>query len=337
MSIKSCLTCLLSLLLLSPFLNARPSPPPKESSSMIIRVSTELVKLGENVTVRGILSTGLDVAVRLRFTCPNGSEVSVSVPMLYGAFNYVFTPDAPGYWSIRAVWEGNAQYYGCLSNTVGIVVRSPVSLQIIVAPSIIGVGGTLLIYASSTPSLVNRFLTISYIVNRTNVWRTIGTFETGQRGFVACVFAPSETGEYRFSVEWVGDPAYMPSSAESSKVLVTAEPTTPEAIINMMSQLKALQKLLEEKEGELKNYRDAIAGLQRDIGDLQAELSVAESRISSLESQLSETRSRLAEAESRVQFTSILGLVAGVLIGLIIGYLAFRRRPGAGRFPLPPE
>ncbi|MCX8183738.1 MAG: hypothetical protein N3F08_04905, partial [Crenarchaeota archaeon] len=274
--------------------------------------------------------------VKLRFTCPNGSEVSRSVSAPYGAFTYVFKPDAPGYWTIRATWEGNAQYDGCVSNTVGIVVRTTVSLHVIAAPSITGVGGTIVVYAGTTPRLGNRFLTLSYYSNRTMSWRLIGAFETSPEGFIACVFTPSETGEYVFKAEWVGDPAYMPASANSSKVLVTSEPVAAADIISMLSQLKELQRLLGEKEKELEASRSTITGLQKSIAELQAGLSSAQSRISSLEKQLAETESRVSEAESRAQFTTILGLVAGVLIGLILGYLIFRRRPG-GSFPLPSE
>ncbi|MEM3465833.1 MAG: hypothetical protein QW566_05100, partial [Candidatus Jordarchaeales archaeon] len=188
-----------------------PPPPPKGTSSLAISVDKEAIMLGEEVTIRGILSPGLDVTVKLRFTCPNGSEVSKSVSAPYGAFTHVFKPDSPGYWSIRATWEGNDQYEGCVSNTVGIVVRTTVSLQVIAAPSITGVGGTIIVYAGTSPRLAHRFLTISYFSNRTMAWRMVGTFETSAEGFVACVFTPGETGEYVFRAEWVGDPAYTPA------------------------------------------------------------------------------------------------------------------------------
>jgi len=313
-----------------------PPGPPKESTSMTVSVDKEVIMLGESVSIRSILSPGLDVTVRLRFACPNGSEVSVSVSMLYGVFTYVFKPDAPGYWRIWVTWEGNAQYEGCVSNTVGVVVRTPVSLRVIAAPSIVGVGGAIVVYADTNPPLKHKPLLISYFSNRTRVWRTIGVFETSSEGFIACVFTPSETGEYVFKAEWVGDPAYMPASANSSRVLVTAEPVTAEDIISMLSRLRELQRLLEEKEKELEASRSTITGLQKSIAELQAGLSSAQSRISSLEKQLAETESKVSEAESRARFTTILGLLSGLLIGLILGYLLFKRRSKSS-FPLPPE
>ncbi|MEM2058477.1 MAG: hypothetical protein QXO76_09540, partial [Thermoproteota archaeon] len=191
-------------------------------------------------------------------------------------------------------------------------------------------------YAGTSPRLAHRFLTISYFSNRTMAWRMVGTFETSAEGFVACVFIPGETGEYVFRAEWVGDPAYTPASANSSKVLVTAEPVGAEDVVKMLSQLRELQRLLDEKQDELESCKGTITSLQKSIAELQAGLSTAQSRISSLERQLAETESRVSEAESRAQFTTILGLIAGVLIGLILGYLIFRRRPGTS-FPLPPE
>ena len=237
---------------------------------------------------------------------------------------------------MRATWEGNDRYEGCVSNTVGVVVRTHVSLEVLATPSITGVDGTVIVYVTTTPPLANRYLTVAYISNRTRTWTTIGSFETGSNGVLAMVFTPSETGEYRFRVDWVGDPAYTPASANSSRVLVMSEPVTPEDIVNMLSQLRTLEEQLGEKESQLQACGKTVADLQKTIAELQAGLASAESRISSLEKQLAETQSKVSEAESRVQFTSMLGLVAGVLIGLIIGYLVFRRRPGA-RFPLPPE
>ncbi len=303
-----------------------PPPPARESTSMTISVDREQVTLGESVTVKVILTPGLNVTIRLRLTCPNGSEVSRLLSSPYGAYTYVFKPDSPGYWSIRATWEGNERYEGCVSNTVGIIVRTTVSLQMIAAPSITRVGGIIVVYVATTPGLANRPLAISYFSNRTMVWRMIGTFETSREGFTACVFTPTETGEYVFKADWVGDPIYRPASANSSKILVTAEPVAAEDFIKMLSQLRELQRLLGEKESELEASRSMITGLQKSIAELQAGLSSAQSRISSLERQLAETESKVSEAESRAQFTTMLGLVAGVLIGLILGYLLFRRR-----------
>ncbi|MEM3715032.1 MAG: hypothetical protein QXF82_08805 [Nitrososphaeria archaeon] len=299
-----------------------PPPPPKGTSSITISVSRETIMLGENVTIEGTLSPSLNVTVKLMFTSPNGSEVSKSVSTSYGAFTYVFKPDSPGYWTIKATWEGNNQYEGCVSNTVSIVVRTTISLQVIVAPSITGIGGKIVVYAGTSPYLAHRLLTILYFSNKTMAWRMIGTFETSTEGFVTYIFTPNETGEYVFRAEWVGDSVYTPASANSSKVLVTTELMSVEDIIKALSQLKELQSLLGEKEKELKASSSIITGLQKSIADLQANLSSAQSRISSLERQL-------AEAESRVQFTTVLGLVAGVLIGLMLGYLLLRRRFGS--------
>ena len=315
-----------------------PPPPAKKTSSIIITVNKTTVILGESIMVSGTLSPALNTVVHVKVTCPNGTEVLKYVLASDGEFNYVFKPDVAGIWSVKAYWPGNDEYQDCMSKTLTLAVRGPVSLQVFVAPLMTNVGGTIIVYVTTSPPLADKTITVSYTTNKTAVWSLIGVFQMGSTGTVTLLFTPSETGKYVFKAEWIGDQTFMPASASSSEVLVTAEPLTVEDITNMMSQLKALREQLEEKEEELKSCRDAIAGLQKDLGDLQAELSSAQSRISSLESQLSETRSLLAEAESRVQFTSILGVVAGVLIGLIIGYLVFRRRSGTSGFAgLPAE
>jgi len=302
-----------------------PPPPGKKSSSLNIAADKTLVTLGENVTITGSLTPAINVTISLSVTCPNGTEVLTSVLASAGVFTYVFKPDSAGTWSVRASWSGNAEYYGCSSNTVTLVVRGPVSIQIIAAPLVTGVGSDIVIYVSTSPALADRYLTVSYITNNTTIWKTLGTFKASSLGIIACLFTPSEVGKYTFKVEWAGDPTFMPASATSSEVLVLKE-LKPEDIINALNQLKVLQELLKEKEAELSGLQDNVSRLQQQITGLQSNLSDAQSRISELESELEKAQSMLAEAESRVWFTSLLGVIIGLIIGLLLGFLIFRRR-----------
>ncbi len=303
-----------------------PPPPVKKSSSMTITLDKTSITLGESVTISGLLTPALNVTVDLEIKCPNGTGVSKSISASKGAFAYVFKPDVAGVWSFKASWKGNDEYYGCESNTVTLIARGAVSLRIFVAPLITSVRSIIIIYADTSPALVDRSLVISYTTNKTVNWITIGSFNTGSDGIVACLFTPTEVAEYKFKVEWIGDSIFMPASATSPGVLVIAESLTAEDIVNALNQLKALQKLLEEKEAELKASRDTISMLNSQIAGLQSDLSNAQSRISSLESQLSETQSRLAEAESRVMLIGILALIVGLLIGILAAYLILKRR-----------
>jgi hypothetical protein len=303
-----------------------PPPPVKKSSSMTITLDKTSITLGESVTISGLLTPALNVTVDLEIKCPNGTSVSKSILASKGAFTYVFKPDVAGVWSFKASWKGNDEYYGCESSTVTLIARGAVSLRIFVAPLITSVRSIIIIYADTSPALVDRSLVISYTTNKTVNWITIGSFNTGSDGIVACLFTPTEVAEYKFKVEWIGDSIFMPASATSPGVLVIAESLTAQDIVNALNQLKALQKLLEEKEAELKASRDTISMLNSQIAGLQHDLSNAQSRISSLESQLAETQSRLAEAESRVMLIGILALIVGLLIGILVAYLILKRR-----------
>jgi len=301
-----------------------PPPPGKKSSSMSITLDKTLITLGEEITIKGSLTPALNTTVDLKITCPNGTEVSKSVSTSLGGFTHVFKPDVGGVWSTRASWAGNDEYYGCSSNTVTVIVRGSVILQITVAPLMTSVGGMIMIYVNTSPPLVDRPLMLSYITNKTAVWNSIGNFETSSGGIVACLFTPGETGKYMFKAEWIGDSVFMPASATSSEVLVIAEPLTVEDIINALNQLKALQELLKEKEGELKSCRDTVSGLQKNIDDLQRDLREMQSTVSDLMSRLAETEAKLSETELRLVPVTIIASVAGLLIGILIGIVIAR-------------
>ncbi|MEM3030063.1 MAG: hypothetical protein QXW09_08035, partial [Thermoproteota archaeon] len=280
-----------------------PPTPGKKNSSMAISVNETSITLGESVMINGTLTPALNVAVSLRITCPNGTEVLKSISTSQGEFKDSFKPDMSGTWSIRASWLGNAEYYGCSSNTVTLTVRTPVSLQILAAPLLTNVGGKIIIYVSTSPPLVDRPLVLSFIKNKTAVWNNLGTFNTGSEGVVACPFTPGETGKYRFKAEWAGDQEFMPASATSSEVLVMEEALSPDDIVNALNKLKALQE---------------------QVDDLQTDLMNAHGEISSLESELAEAKSKLSEAESRSMITSMATLIGGLLTGFIVAFLLAR-------------
>ncbi len=303
-----------------------PPPPAKKSSSITMTLNATIVVLSESVAVSGFLDSALNTVVEIRITCPNGTEFTESVPVSGGFFTHVFKPDNAGIWSARASWPGNAEYYGCSSSVLTVIARGCVALQIVAVPMLTNVGGMLIVYVSTSPPLADRPLTLSYVTNKTAVWKSIGTFETSSEGVLAFLFTPGETGKYWFKVEWVGDPSFMSASANSSEVLVIAETLAPQDILNALSQVKALQKLLEEKEAGLKNCSETLSMLQKDVEGLQRGLSDAQTRILSLEWELAETKVRLSETESRLMFTGILAFIVGLLIGITVAFLVLRSR-----------
>lgn len=299
-----------------------PPPPVKKSSSLTITADKTMLTLGEKVTITGSLSPALDVTIDIGITCPNGTKASTSVLAHRGEFTYDFKPDVAGTWNIMAYWKGNDEYYDCSSNTIMLVVRGPVSIQVVVVPLLTDVGGDIIIYASTYPALVHRPLTISYITNFTTTWKSIGTFDTGSDGIVVCLFTPDAVGKYRFKVEWIGDSTFMPASATSSEVLVVAELLSYEEVMSALNQLKALQELLEGKERELQERREAIVNLQKQINDLTQELIDCTTRTYI---ELEETKAKLAEAESRIPLIGILVFLAGLFVGTLIAYLVLKR------------
>ena len=94
------------------------------SSSITCSVSPNpTVNLGENVTVLGsIIPARSGVAVTLTYGW-NGTTMTRTVETNGdGAYYDTFTPNEVGFWTIKASWEGDSNYFGASSNIVTVSV-----------------------------------------------------------------------------------------------------------------------------------------------------------------------------------------------------------------------
>lgn len=101
--------------------------PPSSPSSINCEISSTSITFGEDVLVSGNISPVVaDVTVTLTYTRPNATVITTSVvSQSDGSFQYTFTPDSIGSWSVKASWAGNPDYLGSSSFNVEFEVTDP--------------------------------------------------------------------------------------------------------------------------------------------------------------------------------------------------------------------
>ncbi|MEM2346394.1 MAG: SHOCT domain-containing protein [Archaeoglobaceae archaeon] len=91
----------------------------KQSTSISISVSPSKVKLGDSVTLSGVISPPISTKITITIKSPSGGERVVEVTSTEGGYySYTFTPDSIGKWYARAGWAGNDDYFGYTSQWI---------------------------------------------------------------------------------------------------------------------------------------------------------------------------------------------------------------------------
>lgn len=83
-------------------------------SAVSIQILKSKVKVGDSITVKGIINPPLGNAlIEIHYIKPDGSEiVKATFTNIDGTFTSKFNPDAPGKWLIYANWVGGENYIG---------------------------------------------------------------------------------------------------------------------------------------------------------------------------------------------------------------------------------
>jgi outer membrane protein assembly factor BamB len=86
---------------------------PALNSSLTIELAKPKIVLGESVTGSGHLVPGMaNAPIMLAFVKPDGTVIEVQVATVEkGAFNFTYTPDAIGNWTVTTQWQSDRGYY----------------------------------------------------------------------------------------------------------------------------------------------------------------------------------------------------------------------------------
>lgn len=127
--------------------------PPSSPSSITCNLSSTTLSAGNEITISGSISPAISGAtVSLTFTKPDLTTFTQTVvSQSDGSFQDAYSPDLTGSWSVKASWQGNANYLGSTSFaadfTVGnSTINLPVELIAAVIIVIIIIAVTLALY-----------------------------------------------------------------------------------------------------------------------------------------------------------------------------------------------
>jgi hypothetical protein len=103
-------------------------PLSKGSSFISILASPQSLNSGNNVTIRGAISPPRKAPVILRYTRPEGINITINLESASdGTFAYTIKADTPGSWVFSVIWLGDTEYGGAMSNSVRIAVGQEAS------------------------------------------------------------------------------------------------------------------------------------------------------------------------------------------------------------------
>jgi len=107
----------------------------KASTSISCLVSSEKIRLGENVNITGSMSPPLeDVNVTFTFIKPDNSTLTQTAPLVQGEYVYTYEPDSSGLWYIKTSWLGNDNYEVANSSTRAFAVEFLVPVRKVPLP-----------------------------------------------------------------------------------------------------------------------------------------------------------------------------------------------------------
>jgi len=86
---------------------------PAINTNVAVELTVPELALGESTTVLGRLTPGIaNESIMLTFIKPAGSEYTAQVTTSEkGGFNFAYTPDVAGNWSVSAQWQTDKGYY----------------------------------------------------------------------------------------------------------------------------------------------------------------------------------------------------------------------------------
>jgi len=103
-------------------------------TSISCSVSSELVRMGEQIAVKGAISgpegpLHLSTMINLTYVKPDGTRVEKTVGATDGEYADSYTPDAAGRWTVSASWPGDASHEGSVSPTLSFSVEETSPLE----------------------------------------------------------------------------------------------------------------------------------------------------------------------------------------------------------------
>jgi len=201
------------------------SYPVMTSSSISCAVSPSETRLGESVTVSGLISPVHEMAnVTLIYFMPDATSMRRTVLTdNEGFYNVTFAPDKAGAWAVHASWPGDIDTYGAVSPEVSFrVSKIMTSISCSVSSATIQLGEKITVTGSMFPTLesVNAALTFTRPDGS-----TINHSIALAHGEYTFTYEPDSSGSWSVKASWSGNDNYERNS--SGLIVFTVEFTAP--------------------------------------------------------------------------------------------------------------
>jgi hypothetical protein len=189
-------------------------------ASITCEVPEPAIEFGGEVNVFGSISVPVEGAVvTLTFTRPDHSIVTVNVTTTAGGvYNYAYSPDVKGSWSVNAFWAGDEQYMGAQSSTTPFDVGvSSITCQVQTWQVYLGEAVTVFGRIDPTRNVVT--VTLTYTdPDDVEFNRTVTTQGDGN---YTDTFTPSLEGMWTAQASWLGDANTLGSASSEVRFLVS--------------------------------------------------------------------------------------------------------------------
>lgn len=199
-------------------LASTPAPPIKKPASLSLTLSSQSVKVGEQVIISGNISPGLPGEVSILIASDTRFEEVARVDLRDGRYTYILSPSKAGSYRIKASWPGNTEYNPAESIVLTLTVgKASAAVSISASKTGASVGETVklsgFISPFRTPSDVVIVVSSPTETKEYKVSSSDGRFEYSLK--------LDSKGTWRVKARLPESPTY--EAAESSEIQITVE------------------------------------------------------------------------------------------------------------------
>ncbi|MEM1540896.1 MAG: carboxypeptidase regulatory-like domain-containing protein [Candidatus Bathyarchaeia archaeon] len=192
----------------------------KAPSLITLTLSSYIAKVGDSISVSGVLYPAKTAAITLHYTKPDSSTSTSTVySNQNGVFTDTFTVDQVGEWQIKASWSGDEQYKAAESAPAPLTVTKIQSTLSITASQLtVNVGEEITINGALTPGQTANIILTYTMPNGTSTTKTVQSTSTGTFTYTIKL---DKAGTWQVKASWAGDAQH--TAAESTSITLTAQ------------------------------------------------------------------------------------------------------------------
>jgi len=203
----------------------------KNKTELSINLSRRKIYIGEEIIITGQMSHGRD-SILLNFTSQGENLLKSIMVDVNGSFNYKYTPNAIGEWTVIATYPGNKAYFEASAKETFRVEKIPTSIEIALSNDTINIGEKIDVIGNIDPPVRGKKVEILFTLPNGTVIKK--ETNTDSHGRFNISFTPPTTGNVSIQALLKGDNAYLPSTSKKKELIVNN--TWINMILTLLSQ-----------------------------------------------------------------------------------------------------